>query len=84
MLNSTPWIYVFKPESCNRSKLKKNTVEIDPLEKWNKPDFFAKAELDLLKIWKQDELKFFKKVPRSGGEPGIFLVFVYSLSQAAP
>ena len=29
-------------------------------------------------------LKKKKKVPRSGGEPGIFLIFVYFLSQAAP
>ena len=26
----------------------------------------------------------FLKVPRSGGEPGIFLIFAYFLSQAAP
>ena len=26
----------------------------------------------------------FLKVPRSGGEPGIFFIFVYFLSQAAP
>ena len=28
--------------------------------------------------------KGFLKVPRSGGEPVIFLIFVYFLSQAAP
>ena len=26
----------------------------------------------------------FLKVPRSGGEPGILLIFIYFLSQAAP